>query len=174
MTMGDDLESLRFENTLIKCGEQVAGDITKIVNQWHGPCPDIAFNNTPILLKFVASEYFERAKKFKRQHNYPAGERINFSKAAGLLSLLLLEIEAERLFDFPPMLHGSAYPDLARALLVYRLIGAILMLDLSRVDQEVENDLLRCLTLHPDVKADPDWVFWSLRIFQIAYGAPRN
>lgn len=67
-------------------------------------------------------------------------------------------------------MRGSIHEPLALPFLIYRVIAAILMLDLAHVDRDVENDLIRCIAQHPEIKADPDWLFWSLRVLQIAYG----
>lgn len=172
MSIGDDLRALKRRTLLVSAGNATARLMTLVVADKHGPGDPIRFSAADSVLDGIVRRYFGKVDAFKGENGFRNGDLINFSKIAGIFTLILLDERDAPLFEMPNRLVGSAYEGLMLPFYIYVLIGSILSLDLPRVDDEVESDFLRCLTLHPDIRADGDWLCWSMKLFQIAYGDP--
>ncbi|AWK87772.1 hypothetical protein [Azospirillum thermophilum] len=163
---------MRRRALLIRVGETTARLLTLVAAQRHGQLPAFGFDRNLPILDQIVLEYFSQVDSFKEENGFKNGDLINFSKVAGLFTTILLDKDLPGLFIVPKDLTGSLYAGLLKPVFIYLLIGACLRLDLRRIDGEVEADLLRCLTLHPEIRIDRDWLFWSLRVLQIAFDDP--
>lgn len=51
----------------------------------------IAFNANALALDDCISDYCQRVARFKNRHDFADGDRINYSKIAGLTALVFME-----------------------------------------------------------------------------------
>lgn len=172
MSIAEDSRELRRRRLLVEAGEQTARVINDIVMRLHGTAAGIQFNSNALCIDKIVEDYFGRVDAFKGDNDFCEGDLINFSKIAGIFAITILEHKTKPLFLLSETMADSVYGRMIVPFFIYRLIGSILSLDLTRVSGEIENDLMRCLTLHPQIKADADWLFWSFKVLQIAYGNP--
>lgn len=172
MSIAKDSRELRRRRLIVEVGEQTARVVSDEIRQRHGTDVHIRFNAHALCIDQIIERYFRRVDAFKDDNDFREGDLINFSKIAGLFTITILEHKNEPLFSLSKTIADSVYERIMVPLFVYRLIGSILSLDLTRISGEIENDLMRCLTLHPQIKADADWLFWSFKVLQIAFGNP--
>lgn len=170
MSLEDDERILRRKRLLVETGKETAALLSEKILRDFGIEGAFSFNSGSHSLDSVLRNYFSGVAQFKGEHDFDAGDRINYSKISGLMTLTLLNSDTSTLFKVAEEVRGSAFHQFVVPFFIYRLIGAILMIDLERVDPTVESDLVRCLTLHPNIRADAEWLFWSMRVLQVAYG----
>lgn len=172
MALSQDVEKQRRHALLCGIGHRIATILSKAIKERYGIDGAITFNDKAIALDACVSDYVTRLSQLRDRKGFCGGESPDRWTIAGLMVLVLLERKPIDLFRLDDALRGKGYATNILPIFIYRVISEILVLDLARVDRDVENDLLRCIVRYPHIKADPDWLFWSLRVFQIAYGNP--
>ncbi|HYD30904.1 MAG TPA: hypothetical protein VEB64_08620 [Azospirillaceae bacterium] len=161
---------LQRKNFLIKVGEHTARILSDLIFDLHGEPNAVAFNFASQYLDTIVRRYIEKVARFRLDNDFDEDHRINFSKIAGLLAVAILEADPETLFRFSTRAQRSAYPKLAGPIFVYRLATVILQFSVDKIDPMAERDLIYCFFRYPDIKADVEWIIYSLRMLQIAYG----
>lgn len=157
---------------LIECGNDVAEELSLSVQQNDGTVASIKFNDSALNIENIVARYFERVKTFKIQNNFKDGEKINCSKIAAIWGINILDHGAENLFRCDRKFERSAYTKLTAPLLVYRSAINIMELDIEKIQDDIENDFVRCLGRYPEWMISIEWLSWSLEVFRQHYSQP--
>ena len=150
-------------------GSKIAGAITEIIGELHATVlsSPVAFNAESGYLEHLIAAYFLEIDTFKETHRFRLDARANETKRAAFTVKVLLDVDGARLFNFPPELRGSVYPDLARAQLAFHLACGYLGVSTATVEPEMERVIMHCLSKR--LQISDEWLIVAMALFQKNY-----